>query len=66
MGWFGFNGGSALVSGAVAVSAVVTTQIGCCVSACTWLMLQTLTTGSKPNVTGLLNGALAGLAGMYV
>ena len=31
-GWFGFNAGSALASGSLATSAVVSTQIGGCVS----------------------------------
>lgn len=62
IGWFGFNGGSALVAGNVAVSAVVSTQIGGSVSACVWLLLAWWR--GAPTSTALMNGALAGLAGI--
>jgi len=62
IGWFGFNGGSALQAGPVAVSAIVSTQIGCSMGAVTWLVLSWIK--NKPQSTALINGALAGLAGI--
>jgi ammonia channel protein AmtB len=62
IGWFGFNGGSALASGPVAVSAIVSTQVGCSCGAFTWLVLSWWK--EKPQAAALLNGALAGLAGI--
>ncbi len=62
MGWFGFNGGSALQAGPVAVSALISTQIGCATSAFAWLCLTWK--AGKPSATGIMNGALAGLAGI--
>jgi len=62
MGWFGFNGGSALAAGSVAVSSVVSTHIGGCVCACVWLFLSMRQ--HRPAATGILNGVLAGLAGI--
>jgi hypothetical protein len=38
MGWFGFNAGSALTSGALATSAVASTQIAACSSGIVWLL----------------------------
>ena len=62
IGWFGFNGGSALASGPVAVSAITSTQVGCSCGAFAWLMLSWLK--EKPQSVALMNGALAGLAGI--
>jgi len=62
IGWFGFNGGSALEAGPLAVSALVSTQIGCSAGAFAFLMLSWWK--GKPQATAVLNGALAGLAGI--
>lgn len=62
IGWGGFNGGSAFASGPVAVSAIVSTQIGCSCSAFVWLVLSWYR--DKPSSIALMNGALAGLAGI--
>jgi Amt family ammonium transporter len=62
-GWFGFNAGSALQAGSISTSAVVSTQIGCIFSTVVWLILDLVTRG-QPTVIGLLNGAIAGLAGI--
>ena len=63
VGWFGFNGGSALsAEGGVAVSACVSTQIGAVSSGCVWLLLSWYYT--KPSCSALMNGLLAGLAGV--
>mmetsp|Transcript_19946 Transcript_19946/g.45938 ORF Transcript_19946/g.45938 Transcript_19946/m.45938 type:complete len:494 (-) Transcript_19946:133-1614(-) len=62
MGWFGFNGGSALSAGSLAVSSVVSTHVGGCTSAIVWLFLSMR--AHRPAATGILNGVLAGLAGI--
>lgn len=62
MGWFGFNGGSALQAGPVAVSALISTQIGCAAGSFAWMVLAWWS--GKPSLSGMLNGALAGLAGI--
>eukprot|EP01112_Ceratiomyxa_fruticulosa_P000278 TRINITY_DN10266_c0_g1_i1.p1 TRINITY_DN10266_c0_g1~~TRINITY_DN10266_c0_g1_i1.p1 ORF type:complete len:445 (-),score=64.35 TRINITY_DN10266_c0_g1_i1:232-1566(-) len=62
MGWFGFNSGSALAAGPIAVSAVVSTQIGGSCSAVMWIALAWFR--GKPSCTSILNGVIAGLAGI--
>eukprot|EP00283_Hemiselmis_rufescens_P010310 CAMPEP_0173419392 /NCGR_PEP_ID=MMETSP1357-20121228/1251_1 /TAXON_ID=77926 /ORGANISM="Hemiselmis rufescens, Strain PCC563" /LENGTH=438 /DNA_ID=CAMNT_0014382031 /DNA_START=201 /DNA_END=1514 /DNA_ORIENTATION=- len=62
MGWFGFNGGSALGAGSLAVSSVVSTHVGGCCSAIVWLVLSMR--AHRPAATSILNGVLAGLAGI--
>lgn len=62
LGWFGFNGGSALSAGSVATSAVVSTQIGAVSSGFVWLCMSWYR--GKPSTSALLNGMLAGLAGI--
>jgi len=63
MGWFGFNAGSALRAGSVSTSALTSTQIGATFSTIVWLCLDMLTKG-QPTVVGILNGGIAGLAGI--
>jgi len=62
MGWFGFNGGSALTSGSLATSALASTQIAACTSGCVWLAASWFRT--KPSSVALINGVIAGLAGI--
>ena len=62
MGWFGFNGGSALVGGNLAVSAVISTHMSACCSACVCLFLASRE--KRPGATAIFNGVLAGLAGI--
>ncbi len=61
VGWFGFNGGSALAAGGQAAMAVVVTQISPCVAALTWIFLESVRSG-KPSALGFATGAIAGLA----
>ena len=61
VGWFGFNGGSALAAGGQAAMAVVVTQISPCVAALTWILLEKVRSG-KPSALGFATGAIAGLA----
>lgn len=63
LGWFGFNGGSALASGALAANAILVTQIGAATSAFVWILLSWKRSG-KPSTTAAINGAICGLAGV--
>jgi len=62
MGWFGFNGGSALTSGSLATSAIASTQIAACSSGCVWLAASWIR--DKPSSIAVINGVIAGLAGI--
>lgn len=60
MGWFGFNGGSALSSNAQAVSAMVSTHFAAAAGLIVWAGLEWIQRG-KPSVLGACSGAVAGL-----
>ena len=60
VGWFGFNGGSALGAGSRAVFAIVATHLAASTGALTWMVLEWWTRG-KPSVLGMISGAVAGL-----
>ncbi|MBN1628743.1 MAG: ammonium transporter [Thermoleophilia bacterium] len=60
-GWFGFNGGSALSSGALSTLAFVTTQLGAMAGALAWVVLD-WRVAKRPTTLGLLSGLIAGLA----
>lgn len=62
-GWAGFNGGSALSAGFLAVSAVVSSYIALAAGSCTWLVLSWWL-GGKPTLSAVMNGGIAGLAGI--
>ena len=63
-GWFGFNGGSVLSANPAAVSLVfVTTTLGA-VSGVVAAMLVSWSIQKKPDLSMILNGALAGLVGI--
>lgn len=59
-GWFGFNSGSALSSGALAASAFVVTQIAAAAAALTWMTLS-WSQNKKPSAMGTVTGAVCGL-----
>ena len=60
-GWFGFNGGSALGSTTLAVSATVATNLAAAGAALIGALLSWARTG-KPSTVMTLGGAIAGLA----
>ena len=60
-GWFGFNAGSALSAGDLAVSAMIVTNTSAAVGMLAWMLMDKLKTG-KPTLLGALSGAIAGLA----
>jgi ammonium transporter, Amt family len=59
-GWFGFNGGSALSSGPLAVSAFVVTHIAAAAAGLTWMILS-WSQNRKPSAMGTITGAVCGL-----
>jgi ammonium transporter, Amt family len=60
VGWFGFNGGSALAANSRAVMAITATHLAACAGALTWGAIE-WTTRRKPSVLGMISGAVAGL-----
>lgn len=60
VGWFGFNGGSALGANSRAVFAITATHLAACAGALTWGAIEWLTR-RKPSVLGMISGAVAGL-----
>ena len=61
VGWFGFNGGSALTATDDASSAIINTHIAASMAALTWLVVEKFSLG-KPTSVGWATGAIAGLA----
>jgi ammonium transporter, Amt family len=59
-GWFGFNAGSALTSGGLAVSTFVTTNLAGAAGATAWMILGWYY--SRPTVSGIVTGGVVGLA----
>ncbi len=59
-GWFGFNAGSAVASGALATSAFVVTNTATATAALAWMFAEWAYRG-KPTVLGAASGAVAGL-----
>jgi Amt family ammonium transporter len=60
VGWFGFNGGSALGANSRAAFAILATHLAASTGALTWMFLEWWTRG-KPSVLGMISGAVAGL-----
>ena len=61
VGWFGFNGGSALAADGAAASAIIATHLAASAAALTWIGIEWLKLG-KPTSIGFATGAIAGLA----
>lgn len=59
-GWFGFNGGSALSSGALAATALINTQIAGAAAAMTWVLTEKIRDG-RATTLGVASGAVAGM-----
>ena len=60
VGWFGFNGGSALGAGGRATMAIVVTHLAASAGVLAWMACEWLSRG-KPSVLGMISGAIAGL-----
>ena len=61
VGWFGFNGGSALAGNGAAADAIINTHLAASAAAMAWLLIEQFTVG-KPTSVGFATGAVAGLA----
>ena len=57
VGWFGFNGGSALGANSRAAMAITSTHLSASAGAFTWMALEWWTRG-KPSVLGMISGAV--------
>jgi Amt family ammonium transporter len=62
-GWFGFNAGSALTSGALAALALVTTHVAAAAGAAGWILVEWWQR-KKPTALGVASGLVAGLVGI--
>jgi ammonium transporter, Amt family len=60
VGWFGFNGGSALGADGVASTAFAATLLAACTAGFVWGIVEWLFKG-KPSVLGFCSGVVAGL-----
>ncbi|MDP4153453.1 MAG: ammonium transporter [Bacillota bacterium] len=60
-GWFGFNAGSALTSGPLAVHALMTTNTSGATALLSWMLVEKIVRG-KPTMLGAATGAVVGLA----
>ncbi|WP_423909355.1 ammonium transporter [Candidatus Spongiihabitans sp.] len=61
VGWYGFNGGSALTAGGNAAMAVLVTHISAAMAALVWVVIENFRFG-KSSLVGLVTGLIAGLA----
>jgi ammonium transporter, Amt family len=61
VGWFGFNGGSALAADASAASAILATQFAAASAGLAWITVERFRLG-KPSPVGIASGCIAGLA----
>jgi ammonium transporter, Amt family len=61
VGWFGFNGGSALAANGSAGMAIAVTHVSAAVGALTWAAIEWIKYG-KPSLVGAVTGMVAGLA----
>ncbi|MBT8140768.1 MAG: ammonium transporter, partial [Gammaproteobacteria bacterium] len=60
VGWFGFNGGSALAANGDAAMAVLVTHISAAAGSLAWMTVEWIRYG-KPSVLGIVTGMVAGL-----
>jgi Amt family ammonium transporter len=61
VGWFGFNGGSALAADQTASMAILVTHIAASIGAFSWILIEWFRFG-KPSLVGMATGMVAGLA----
>ncbi|MDC0598971.1 ammonium transporter, partial [Gammaproteobacteria bacterium] len=60
VGWFGFNGGSALAANGDAGMAMLVTHISAAAGSVAWMFMEKIKFG-KPSVLGIVTGMVAGL-----
>ena len=61
VGWFGFNGGSALGAGGGAGMALLVTHIAAATASLVWMFVEWIRFG-RPSLVGIVTGLIAGLA----
>lgn len=61
VGWFGFNGGSALAANGQAAMAITVTHISAAAASLTWALWERIKFG-RASLVGLVTGTIAGLA----
>ena len=61
IGWFGFNGGSALTAGGNAGMALLVTHISASAASLIWMIIDWIKFG-RPSLVGMVTGMVAGLA----
>ena len=61
VGWYGFNGGSALAANGNAAMAITVTHLSACAAGLTWAGLEWIRFG-RPSLMGAVTGVVAGLA----
>ena len=61
VGWFGFNGGSALGAGQSAAMAILVTHISAATASLVWMLIEWRRFG-RPSLVGMVTGMVAGLA----
>ncbi|MBL8551426.1 MAG: ammonium transporter [Hyphomonadaceae bacterium] len=61
VGWYGFNGGSALTASADAGMAIMATHISACAAGVVWAGIEWAKFG-RPSMVGAVTGVIAGLA----
>ena len=61
VGWYGFNGGSALAANGDAAMALAVTHLGASTAGLVWALLEWRRFG-KPSMVGMITGVVAGLA----
>ncbi|MGB7285626.1 MAG: ammonium transporter [Salaquimonas sp.] len=61
VGWFGFNGGSAVAADQNASMAMIATHLSAATASLVWLIIEKIRFG-KPSLIGLVTGTIAGLA----
>ena len=61
VGWFGFNGGSALEAGSSAGMALLVTHIAAATASLVWMFIEWFRFG-RPSLVGVVTGMVAGLA----
>src|ERR1700760_1383916 len=62
VGWFGFNGGSALAANSRAVMAIIATHLAACAGALTWGTIE-WSMRRKPSARGTISRGIGGLVG---
>ncbi|MCZ4273755.1 ammonium transporter [Maritalea porphyrae] len=61
VGWFGFNGGSAVAANGDATMAILVTHLSAATASLVWMVIEWVKFG-RPSIVGIVTGTIAGLA----